>query len=44
VRVTAELLIEGMRTDAALQARLVEGSFQFGGRFGGGEVEEGSGR
>jgi hypothetical protein len=43
VRVTAELLSEGMRADAPLEARLVERAFQFGGGLGGGEVEEGSG-
>ena len=41
--ITAELLIEGMRADAALEAGLVERSVEFCGRFGGGEVEDGSG-
>ena len=43
VRVTAELLIEGMRADAPLEARLVERPLQLGGGFGGGEVEDRSG-
>ncbi len=41
--VTAELLIEGTRADAPLQARLVERPVELGGGFGGGEVEDGSG-
>ena len=43
VGVTTELLIEGMRADAPLEAGLVECSLQLGGGFGGGEVEDRAG-